>query len=357
MHLVLGIALLFFGLSVPGVHCSKDDPIKFVRKDETIIKNLNDKEKEISEAAEEVCECLGDIVSEVTKSIESINAVFDKHTVVNLAEEDKEDIKKKIMENLDGMSPENVVKDIVDCYSVKSCDGLLYKSLNSDASEFSISQKGTCESLRQLIGFTNLFLIPLRKCGAGLNEEIKIITFESIEKVESSFGKLLGVFEDEKLASISKDTFTEISTRSTQMINSVKSLCKKAFPEDAKSELYKLVQEKESFTTKEFFKALGIEVEPEKPTEMNPADPVAGSKSQSAAEPGKETISEELKGKETTGEKTTGEEPKGEKATIKDEAKGWFARNRVWVLIATLVVVVLAAVALAAVYYTRRSNK
>ncbi|ELA47230.1 hypothetical protein VCUG_01330, partial [Vavraia culicis subsp. floridensis] len=117
---------------------------------------------------------------------------------------------------------------------------------------------------------------------------------------------------------ISSELFDEISAYSTKYDRSVKSFCEITFPNYPYSELYKLIQRRQIFTRKEFCEALGIKVE------LKPADPVAGSKSQSAAEPGSEPTGSESTGKEPTGRESTGKE-----ATIKKEAKGWFARNRV----------------------------
>ncbi|ELA47053.1 hypothetical protein VCUG_01498, partial [Vavraia culicis subsp. floridensis] len=193
MRLVLGIALLFFGLSVPGVHCSSNEYIKLVRKGTDATKKLSENEEAMSKAAEDAFMCLGEVVDKVAESIQSINGVLEKHAIVCFAEKDKEDIKKDIVEHLDGMSPEDVVKNIIRYYKgtgdpfVKLfCKGqtakLFSKIFASHSPYFLDNLDNICESLRQLVGFINLFLIPLRKCGVGLNET-NIITFDSIKEV------------------------------------------------------------------------------------------------------------------------------------------------------------------------------
>ena len=141
------------------------------------------------------------------------------------------------------------------------------------------------------------------------------------------------------------------------MNESVNSLCKNALPEGNESKLCKLVRERKSFTTKEFCEALGLRVELKKTKEMKPGDLVAGSKSQSVAEPGKEVQIKEAQNKAAQNKEVPNKEVRKEvpskemqskearkEVPSKEKAESWFAKNRVWVLIAALVVVVLAAV-------------
>ncbi|ELA45737.1 hypothetical protein VCUG_02777, partial [Vavraia culicis subsp. floridensis] len=116
MRLVLGIALLFFGLSVPGVHCSNDDPIKFVRKDTDAMKNQTKEEKFAESTVKELIDSSKKVVKEVKEWFNKIVNAIEEGRVAHCVEEDKEKLEEEIRKHLDGMSPKKVVNSVASDY-------------------------------------------------------------------------------------------------------------------------------------------------------------------------------------------------------------------------------------------------